>query len=102
MSALGSLAAITSSPPATPAWPSSIQLRRRPSQRVSIGRRIRSITGAQITFTENMIPAQEKKPIVVALTPSSRSQADRVAKINRNGSPAEKPRNSIPATRGCR
>ena len=48
------------------------------------------------------MPIQLKKPIVVRLTPISRNQADIVENTSRNGSPAEKPRNSMPITRGCK
>ena len=39
-------------------------------------------------------------PIAERLTPASRSQADWVEKIKRNGSPEEKPSASISARRG--
>ncbi len=47
------------------------------------------------------MPIQLMKPIAVRLTPNARSQADKVEKTRRNGSPAEKPRNSSEITRGC-
>ena len=90
------------SPAMIPACASSIQLRRLPSSAVRSGSGRRSITGAQSTLIEKVMPTQEKKPTVVRLTSASRSQSDRVEKISRNGSPAEKPRNSMPMTRGCR
>ena len=40
--------------------------------------------------------------MAVRETPASRSQADIVAKTSTSGRPAEKPRNNIPMTRGCR
>ena len=47
------------------------------------------------------MPIQLMKPMAVRLMPNSRSHADRVEKTSRNGSPAEKPRNSSVTTRGC-
>jgi hypothetical protein len=44
----------------------------------------------------------ESMPIVARSTPTSRNQADSVENTSMKGSPAEKPRNSIARTRGCR
>ena len=85
-----------------PIWANSIQLRRFPKSRVSRGRGVRSIIGAQTTLMENMMPIQEKKPISVRLMSASRSQIERVEKISKNGRPAENPRNSMASTRGWR
>ncbi len=98
----GSLAAMPSRPAAIPAWARSIQLRRRPSQRCRPGSGRRSTTGAHTTLIEKVMPIHEKKPMALRLISSSRSQAERVAKISRNGRPAENPRNSIAITRGWR
>ncbi|MCX7363983.1 MAG: hypothetical protein NTV97_19365 [Alphaproteobacteria bacterium] len=46
------------------------------------------------------MPIQEMKPMAVRVTPNSRNHADRVENTSRNGSPAEKPRNSSATTRG--
>jgi hypothetical protein len=48
------------------------------------------------------MPTQLRKPMAASSTPRSRSQAVKVPPTSSRGSPAEKPRNSMPITRGCR
>ena len=48
------------------------------------------------------MPTHDSMPIVARSMPTSRSHADSVENTSMNGRPAEKPRNSIAATRGCR
>jgi hypothetical protein len=48
------------------------------------------------------MPIQLKKPIVVRVTPASVSHAVNVEKTNKKGRPAEKPKNNIASTGGCR
>ena len=85
-----------------PICASSIQPRRLPSRVVKGGTASRSTTGAQNTMMEKVMPTQLNRPMVARLTPTSRSQNDSVENSSRKGRPAEKPRNSIPITRGCR
>ena len=46
------------------------------------------------------MPTHPKKPITASEIPASFSQADKVEKTRRKGSPAENPKNSMPITRG--
>jgi hypothetical protein len=46
-----------------------------------------------------VIPTQLKKPMAERSTPASLSHADSVENTNKNGSPAEKPKNTIVTTR---
>ncbi len=64
-----------------------------------MGSGILSITGAQTNLKPYPSAAQLKYVIVALATSASRSQTDSVLKINRIGTPAEKPRNSIAITR---
>jgi hypothetical protein len=88
------------SPIATSACVSSIQLRRRPN-RAKIGASVRSTTGAQRNFSEYARPTQERNPIALRVVPSSRSQYPRVLPVSKKGSPEENPSASITATFGC-
>jgi hypothetical protein len=51
---------------------------------------------------EYRIPTHANMPMVARSMPACLSQADKVWNTSMKGSPAEKPRNSIAATRGCR
>ena len=83
-----------------PTCATSSQLRLCPSTLLSSGSGTRSIIGAQKTLIEYIMPTQLKKPMVVRLISASVSQADKVENTSRKGRPAEKPRNSMPITRG--
>ena len=48
------------------------------------------------------MPTQANMPTSVMLTPATVSHAASVPATSANGSPAEKPRNSMAATRGSR
>ena len=60
------------------------------------------MSGAHTNLNEYPSAAQLKNVTADFLTPASVSHADSVEKINRIGMPAEKPKNSMVMTRGCR
>ena len=47
------------------------------------------------------MPTHDNMPMVARSMPTLRNQAESVENTSMNGRPAEKPRNSIAATRGC-
>ena len=79
---------------------SSSHARRRPSLRVSSGSGSRSTSGDHRNLKPYASPTQLKCPIVARAMPASESQNDSVPSTSSSGSPAEKPRNSMPTTRG--
>jgi hypothetical protein len=85
---------------AIPVWAARIQLRLRPSFRVSQGMGIWSTRGAHTNLNEYPNAAQEKKVTADRSTPASLSHKDKEEKINKRGMPAEKPKKSMVITRG--
>jgi len=80
---------------------SNIQLRRLPNALVKNGIGNLSTNGAQTNLNEYPKAAQLKNVTEDLLTPASRSHKPNDEKINKIGTPAEKPRKSIVITRGC-
>ena len=80
----------------------NIQLRRLPKARVKYGIGNLSTTGAQTNLKEYPSAAQEKNVTADRSTPASRNHNEREENINRIGRPAEKPKNNIVITLGCK
>ena len=60
-----------------------------------------STSGAQTNLKEYPKAAQLKKVTADRSIPASRNHNESEEKINRSGTPAEKPRNNMVMTRGC-
>ena len=69
---------------------------------VSTGMGNRSTSGAQTNLKEYPRAAQLKYVTTERSTPASRNHSDSDEKINRIGTPAENPKNSMVITRGWR
>ena len=96
----GSVFAIPSSAAAMHTCDSSSHARRLPSRAVRKGSGSRSTSGDHKNLKPYASPTQLKCPMVARAMPASDSQNDSVPSTSSSGSPAEKPRNSMPTTRG--
>ena len=74
----------------------------RPNRLVKPGKGKRSTKGAHKNLNEYARAAQLKYVTVERATPASLSQTDREENMSKSGTPAEKPKNNIDTTRGCK
>lgn len=101
-SSTGLTIAISTIDKITDNWDSNNHARRRPSRLVKPGKGKRSTKGAHKNLNEYARAAQLKYVTVERATPASLSQTDREENMSKSGTPAEKPKNNIDTTRGCK